>query len=91
MTFYGPAEEDIKKIREEFPRDFTHPQVMDKLGWDKAKARQEYRQAKESDPSTTNFFDDWFRAWNKTHPHPLKPKKEKFINNHLMNMKWEDD
>jgi hypothetical protein len=56
-----------------------------------ARARQEYRQAKESDPSTTNFFDDWFRAWNKTHPHPLKPKKEKFINNHLMDMKWEDD
>lgn len=40
MTFFGPAEEDVKKIKEEFPRDFTHPQVMDKLGWDKAKARQ---------------------------------------------------
>jgi len=55
------------------------------------RARQEYKQAKELDPSTTNFFEDWFREWNKVNQKPMRPKKERFVNDHLMSMKWEDE
>ena len=40
MTFAGPAEADIKIIREHFPREFTIADVREKLGWTHAKARQ---------------------------------------------------
>ena len=50
------------------------------------RARQEF---KETD--SRQEFHIWFKAWNKVHMKPLKPKKLKFKNNHLMNMKWEDD
>lgn len=40
MTFVGPALQDVGKIQLVFPRQFTLQEVVDKMGWDKPKARQ---------------------------------------------------
>jgi hypothetical protein len=40
MNYAGTALEDIAAIRQAFPRDFTHSEVMDHFGWGKARARQ---------------------------------------------------
>jgi hypothetical protein len=40
MTFTGTALEDITRIRQEFPREFTHSQLCEHFGWEKARARQ---------------------------------------------------
>ena len=40
MTFRGTALEDIAKIRQTFPRHFTHAQLCERFGWEKARARQ---------------------------------------------------
>ena len=40
MNYAGTALEDISKIRQAFPRDFTHAQLCEHFGWDKARARQ---------------------------------------------------
>lgn len=61
MTFSGPALQDVYTIRENFSRQFTHEQVMERLGWTKAKARQAivmgvsqdyFRIVGEQDPNT---------------------------------------
>jgi hypothetical protein len=48
-----------------------------------ARGRQEFAEARELDPDTTSDFESWFRAWNKIHIHPLKPKKARHRNTHL--------
>ncbi len=74
MTFSGPALQDIKTIREHFPRDFTHEQVMEKLGWSKAKTRQaivmgvsqDYFRIQSEDPDTRVFSyenTEWRKQW----------------------------
>lgn len=75
MTFSGPAQQDVQTIREHFPRDFTHEQVMEKLGWDRAKARQAivmgvsldyFRIMGEKDPDSrwvTYENVEWRRRW----------------------------
>ena len=40
MTFVGPALENAHKIRAHFPSTFKHAEVMEKLGWTHAVARQ---------------------------------------------------
>lgn len=40
MTFSGTALEDITKIRQAFPREFTHAQLCEHFGWEKKRARQ---------------------------------------------------
>ena len=40
MTFVGPALENAHKIRAHFPTTFKHAEVMEKLGWNHAVARQ---------------------------------------------------
>ena len=40
MTFSGSALEDVSKIRKAFPREFTHAQLCEHFGWEKARARQ---------------------------------------------------
>ena len=56
-----------------------------------ARGRQEFKEARQKDPSIPYDFAPWFKQWNKTHMYSLRPKKEKFVNDHLMSMKWEDD
>jgi hypothetical protein len=75
MTFAGPALDDVKTIRRNFPRQFTHEQVMSKLGWTKAKARQAivmgvsqdyFRIMGEHDPDTrwvTYENVEWRQQW----------------------------
>ncbi len=83
MSFTGPALQDVQTIREHFPRDFTHEQVMDKLGWDKAKARQaivmgvsqDYFRILSEDPGTrfvsyenTEWRQQWMTSsWGVSH------------------------
>ena len=40
MDYAGTALEDIYAIRQVFPRAFTHAEVMEHFGWEKARARQ---------------------------------------------------
>ena len=83
MTFAGPALDDVKIIRKHFPRDFTHEQVVEKLGWSKAKARQaivmgvsqDYFRILSEDPDTrfvsyenTEWRQQWMTSnWGVSH------------------------
>ena len=40
MTFAGPALDNAHKIRAHFPTTFKHAEVMEKMGWNHAVARQ---------------------------------------------------
>jgi len=40
MTFAGPAVEDMREVERNFPANFTCDQIVERLGWTKAKARQ---------------------------------------------------
>ena len=48
-----------------------------------ARARQEWKIARESDPSIPDFNKGWFKAWNKVHQKPMSPRKTRFKNKHL--------
>lgn len=73
MTFSGTALEDISKIRQAFPRDFTHAQLCEHFGWEKKRARQaivmgisqDYFRIVGAEDATTQWVTYENAAWRK--------------------------
>ena len=41
--------------------------------------------------NSPKVFSDWMKTWQKDNPVYRRPKKGKFVNNHLDSMGWNDD